>query len=117
MAHFLLDAVANSQTFETQHVVDLGKGGRRAMIKIRLIKISKILDMTSISIKNMKWKFCNMDQTSFKNIKDPSTPQYTDSHPCTLAAAFQKGQKGPGDPDQGSPNPEIIEMRGFWFLP
>ena len=49
----------------------------------------KIMAMRSISIKNMKWEFCDMKHISFENIEDSSnkgissTPQHTDSHPRT----------------------------------
>ena len=44
-------------------------------------KISKVLDMYFISIKNMKWKFGNMYQISFENIKRVLKPRNQNQKP------------------------------------
>ena len=80
----------NVNVLKIQHFDIFWKAGHRKVPLTRLIKSWKSWIWHQYLSKNMKWKFCNMDQISFKNMEDPNTTQHTDSHPCTLAAAPRK---------------------------
>ena len=66
------------------HIFDnFRKDGHRKMMKIRLIK-SWNSWIRHQYLSNMKWKFDNSYICfSFSSKGIPSTPQHTDSHPCT----------------------------------
>ena len=60
------------------------EGGDRKMMKIGWIESLKSWMLISYRSKNMKWKFGKSYKTFLFSSKGiPSTPQHTDSQPCT----------------------------------